>query len=203
MRLSIPFVLSSLLLLMPATAMAAAEVGKPAPAFKAKAVDGAEVSSEALKGKIVVLEWNNPGCPFVKKHYDGNNMQKLQGYAHNKGVIWLTVNSSAAGKQGNMTTEQAKELIASKKISSAHYILDADGTIGNLYGAKSTPHMFVIDKKGDIAYMGAIDDHADTDQASIKDSKNYVKLAIDNLLGGKPIETASTQAYGCSVKYAD
>jgi len=188
---------------LPAAAFAAAEIGKPAPAFTVTAVDGATVKPSDYKGKIVVLEWNNPGCPFVHKHYDGGNMQKLQAYAHGKGVIWLTINSSAPGREGNMGNAQAKDYIASQKIVATHYILDPQGTVGRLYGAKSTPHMFVIDKAGNIAYMGAIDDQPTPDPASLTGAHNYVQGAIDNLQAGKPIAVPSTQAYGCSVKYAD
>ncbi len=203
MRRHLHVLLSTLFLLMPMAANAAPELGKPAPDFTATAVDGATVKPSDFAGKVVVVEWNNPGCPFVKKHYDTGSMQKLQSYATKKGVVWLTVNSGAPDRQGNMTTEQAKEFITAQKLASTHYILDPEGSIGKLYGAKSTPHMFVIDKKGNIAYMGAIDDKPTTDPESLKGAKNYVKAAVDSLLAGKSVETASTQAYGCSVKYAD
>ncbi len=184
-------------------AEAAPAIGKPAPDFTATAVDGDSVTLSEYKGKIVVLEWNNPGCPFVHKHYDSGNMQKLQSYAVGKGVVWLTINSSASGKQGHMDNALAKDYIDKEKLTATHYILDPAGKIGKLYGAKTTPHMFVIDAKGNVAYMGAIDDNPTPDPAAVKDAKNYVRAAIDDLLAGKPVAVASTQSYGCSVKYAD
>jgi peroxiredoxin len=203
MRRPITLLLSTLLLLAPVAASALPELGKPAPDFTTTAVDGAQVKPSAFLGKVVVLEWTNPGCPFVEKHYRSNNMQKLQAYAVDKGVVWLSVNSSGPNREGNMLTDQAKEYVIAAKVASSHYILDPEGKIGKLYGAKSTPHMFVIDAKGNMAYMGAIDDKPTTTPESVMGAKNYVKLAIDSLLAGKPVETASIQAYGCSVKYAD
>lgn len=179
----------------------AADTGQPAPDFSAKDIAGAEQSLSLHKGKIVVLEWNNPECPFVVKHYGSNNMQQLQQYAKDKGVVWLTINSGAPGKQGNMNDEQAKAYLAKSKAAPSAYILDPEGKIGKLYGAKTTPHMFVIDAAGNLAYAGAIDDKPSTDVADIASSKNYVKAAIDELQAGKPVSTAQTQAYGCSVKY--
>lgn len=203
MRRHVKLLVSTLFLLAPLSAVAAPEVGKPAPDFSTTAVDGAKIKPADFLGKVVVIEWNNPGCPFVKKFYEVGEMQKLQAYATGKNVVWLTVNSSAAGREGNLSVDQAKDYIKSSKIASSHYILDPEGKIGKLYDAKTTPHMFVIDAKGNIAYMGAIDDKPDTNSASIKDSKNYVRAALDNILAGKAVEVASTQSYGCSVKYAD
>ena len=194
---------SALLFLAPVSAHAAVEIGKPAPVFTATAVDGATVKPSDYLGKIVVVEWNNPGCPFVHKHYDGGSMQALQSYATGKGVVWLAINSGAPGREGNMTNDEAKAFITGHKLAVTHYILDPEGNIGKLWGAKSTPHMFVIDAKGNIAYMGAIDDQPTPDPKSLKGAKNYVRNAVDALLAGKPVETASTQAYGCSVKYAE
>jgi peroxiredoxin len=181
----------------------AVEVGKPAPAFAVKDIDGNEQSLEKYKGKLVVLEWTNPGCPFVVKHYGSSNMQTLQSYAKEKGAVWLSVNSGAEGKQGYMTSEQARAQIAKDKAVPTAYILDAQGTLGQLYGAKTTPHMYVIDASGMLAYAGAIDDKASTDIADIAGAKNHVKIAIDELLAGKAVTTAQTTAYGCNVKYKD
>lgn len=192
-----------LMLAMPCSAFAAADIGKPAPDFTAAAIDDSLIHLADLKGKIVVLEWNNPGCPFVHKHYDSGNMQKLQAYAKSKGVVWLTVNSGAQGREGNMDTTQAKAYVAENKAVPTHYILDPEGEIGHLYGAKATPHMFVIDAKGTVAYAGAIDDKPTPDPTSLLGAHNYVRAAIDQLLAGKPVATSSTQAYGCSVKYSD
>lgn len=183
---------------MPAHAV---EVGKPAPDFKAKDIAGVEQSISGHKGKVVVLEWTNPGCPFVRKHYDGSNMQTLQKYAADKGVVWIAVNSSAEGKEGYMDTAAAKASVEKEKAVPASYVLDAEGTIGKLYGAKTTPHMYIINAEGTLVYEGAIDDKASADPEDIKTSKNYVKEGLDELLAGKPITTPQTKAYGCSVKY--
>lgn len=181
----------------------AAEVGKPAPAFAVKDIAGREQSLAAYKGKVVVLEWNNPGCPFVHKHYDSGNMQSLQGDAKKRGIVWLTVNSGAEGRQGNMTPQQAREWLSKEKAHPTAYILDPEGTLGRLYGATATPHMFVIDAKGVLAYAGAIDDIPSFDKADIKTAHNFVKAAVDSLLAGRPVEVASTKVYGCSVKYKE
>lgn len=186
-----------------ASAALAANVGKPAPAFKAvDVITGKEISNESLKGKTVVLEWNNFGCPFVKKFYSAGSMQAQQAAAVNDGVVWVSINSSAAGKEGNFKdASAAKAAIAEKKLKSSHYLLDADGTIGKAYGAKTTPHMFVIDKAGTLAYQGAIDDKSTADSADIASAKNYVTMALASLKAGTAIETATTQPYGCFVKY--
>ena len=189
--------------LLPATAFALPQIGQPAPDFVASSLQSKTVSPSQFLGKIVVLEWTNPGCPFVHKHYDHGNMQDLQAYAKSKGVVWLTINSSAKGREGNMSYDEARQYFAAQKLNSSHYIIDDSGEIGKLYGAKSTPHMFVIDVHGKLAYMGAIDNKSTPDAGSVPGADNYVRDAIDNLLAGKPVATASTQAYGCSVKYAE
>ena len=193
--------LSTAFLFSATMAIAAPEAGKPAPDFSATDIDGKTVKLSGLKGKIVVLEWNNPDCPFVKKHYGSGNMQQLQSYARDKKVMWLAVNSSGPGQQGNLTPEQAKAMIAEKKMSVDHYLLDPEGALGRLYEAKTTPHMFVIDAKGNIAYMGAIDDKPSTNADDIELAHNYVRAALDSLMAGAPVTLASTQSYGCSVKY--
>ena len=181
----------------------AAEVGHPAPAFKVDDIAGKEQSLDKYKGKIVVLEWTNPECPFVKKHYGAGNMQTLQQYATAKGVVWISVNSSAKGKEGYLDAAAAKANGAEVKSHPTAYIIDPEGTLGKLYGAKATPHMFVIDAEGILAYEGAIDDKPTPDAADIKAAKNYVKDAVDALLAGKKPEVDQTRAYGCSVKYND
>lgn len=191
--------------LMAATAAAAPQIGKPAPAFEATdAMSGKPVALADFKGKIVVLEWNNFDCPFVKKFYGSDTMQGLQKNARAEDVVWITVNSSAAGKQGHLADSAAvKAALAERKADPAAYIIDADGTIGKAYGASTTPHMFVIAKDGTLAYQGAIDSIADADAASIDKATNYVTAAIDALKSGKPVDSDSTQPYGCSVKYAN
>jgi len=192
---------SLLLVVGSALPLAAAEIGKPAPAFDVKDINGREQTLAQYKGKIVVLEWNNPECPFVRKHYGSGNMQKLQHYALGKGVVWLSIDSGAPGKEGSMDAGQAKAEIAKAGAQETAYILDPQGTLGRLYGAKATPHMFVVDAKGNLAYEGAIDDKPTPDPDDIKTADNYVKDAIDALLAGKPVAVAQTRAYGCSVKY--
>lgn len=181
----------------------AALIGEKAPDFSAKDVAGETHSLEQHKGKLIVLEWHNPGCPFVRKYYDAGHMQALQKDAIEKGVVWLVVNSGAEGKQGHMTPSAAKEYLAKAGATPSGYILDADGKIGQLYGAKTTPHMFVIDKHGTLVYAGAIDSVPSADAADIAGAKNYVKAALDALLTDTPVAVTQTQAYGCSVKYAD
>lgn len=186
-----------------ANAYAAPATGQAAPDFTATDIAGKEVKLSALAGKTVVLEWNNPGCPFVKKFYGSGTMQKLQGEMKAKGATWITINSGAEGKQGHMNADEAKKYIADQKAQPDHYILDSEGKIGNLYEAKTTPHMFVIDAKGTLAYMGAIDDKPTPNPDDIAGAKNYVRAAVEALASGKPVEMASTQSYGCGVKYKD
>lgn len=191
------------ILFAPAIAFAQAEVGKPAPDFTAKDIKGVSHSIKEHHGKIIVLEWNNPGCPFVKKHYESQNMQNLQAQAVKDDVIWLTINSSAVGKQGHMSMEEALNYVATQEAAPTGYIIDADGTIGKLYGASATPHMFVIGKDGKIVYAGAIDDNKSADPEAIKTAKNYVSAAITAAKTGHSPEVTTTQAYGCSVKYSE
>lgn len=181
----------------------ALEVGKVAPDFVVTDIAGKSQSIAAYKGKIVVLEWTNPGCPFVRKHYGSENMQKLQEYATGKGVVWLSVNSSAVNKEGNLDAEGAQHFIEEHHAHPTAYILDPEGTLGHLYGAKATPHMYVIAADGTLAYEGAIDDIPSPDQADIALANNYVKQAVDALLLGHTPATQQTRAYGCSVKYKD
>lgn len=193
------FVAAFALLAMPV--LAAPVVGEPAPDFKAVGIDGEEVSLAALKGKTVVLEWTNHECPYVVKHYDSNNMQALQKEATDDGVVWVSVVSSATGKQGNIDAEKAKALKEEQKANFSHKVLDASGEIGRLYDAKTTPHLFVVNAEGVLVYAGAIDDNSSTKQDVIPTSKNYVREALAALKEGKAVETASTEPYGCSVKY--
>lgn len=187
----------------PASGGKAPVVGQAAPDFSGVDADGKTVKLSDLKGKIVVLEWHNPECPFVVKHYDSKNMQKLQTAAAAKAdVVWLSVNSGAVGLQGHLTGEQAKEYMTKHEAKPAHYLLDTKGEIGQLYQAKTTPHMFVIDKEGVLAYAGAIDDKPTPRQTDIDGAKNYVTAAIEALEAGKKVEVATSQPYGCGVKYS-
>lgn len=179
----------------------AAQVGQPAPDFKAQDLSGATHSLAEYKGKFVVLEWNNPGCPFVQKHYDSGNMQKLQKEFTQRGVVWLTVNSTNTHAGDFMTPQAQRAWNQEKHLASTAYLGDSDGAVARLYGAKTTPHMFVVDPNGMLVYAGGIDDQRSTDVADIPGAKNYVVAALNSGLAGQPIAIASTPPYGCSVKY--
>lgn len=180
---------------------AAAIVGKKAPSIELRDSNGKTVRLDAFKGKFVVLEWVNFQCPFVGKHYGSGNMQKLQKDYTQKGVVWLSICSSAQGKQGHVNGQEANELLKQKGAAPSRFLLDPAGNVGKAYGAKTTPHMFVIDPKGTVVYDGAIDDTPSTDKADIATAKNYVVAALDAAMSGKKVDTAVTQPYGCSVKY--
>lgn len=186
---------------MTASADAAPQVGKPAPEFTAIDSNGKTVKLADFRGKIVVLEWTNDGCPYVKKHYSSNNMQALQKEETAKGVIWLTVISSAPGAQGYVTGEEANKLTKIRGAAPTAVLLDPEGDIGHLYDARTTPHMFIVNRDGALVYMGGIDDKPTSDPADIKTARNYVRAALDNLAAGTPVEHAITRPYGCSVKY--
>lgn len=178
-----------------------AKVGSPAPAFTATDVNGKSRSLSEFKGKYVVLEWHNQGCPFVKKHYDSGNMQKLQSELTGKGAVWLSIISSAPGKQGFVTPDEEKTYLTAQKATPTEVLFDPEGTVGKAYGAKTTPHMYVIDDKGVLIYAGAIDDNPSSEAADAATAKNYVRAAFDEASAGKPVTTAATAPYGCSVKY--
>jgi hypothetical protein len=182
-------------------AQAAATVGQAAPAFTLTDTAGKKHTLADYKGKHVVLEWVNFDCPFVKKHYGSGNMQKLQKAYTGKGVVWLQVNSSAAGKEGNYAADAAAAKNRERGAGSTAYLLDADGTAGRAYGARTTPHMFLIDPAGKLLYAGGIDDKPSTDVDDIAGAKNFVSAALDEALAGKPVSVASAPPYGCSVKY--
>lgn len=184
-----------------ASAQAQPEIGKPAPDFTLKDLSGKDHKLSDYKGKIVVLEWVNYGCPFVKKHYESKNMQNLQKAATDAGVVWLAVCSSAPGKQGNETPETAKAKTTELGSAATAYLKDEDGSVGKLYDAKTTPEMFIVDKEGTLVYMGAIDDKPTPGPESIASAKNHVKAAVMEVMDGKPVTTATTKSYGCSVKY--
>jgi peroxiredoxin len=176
-------------------------VGSAAPDFSLTDANGKTHSLSQYKGKYVVIEWFNPECPFVKKHYGSGNMQKLQQQYTGKGVVWLTIDSNAPGTEGNISPEQAEKITASWKTHQTALLLDPEGKVGRAYGAKNTPNMVVIDPEGKIAYQGAIDSKATPNPADIPNSTNYVKAALDESLAGKPVTTPQTKPYGCSVKY--
>lgn len=178
-----------------------AKLNESAPDFKLKDSNGKEHSLTDFKGKIVVLEWINYDCPFVKKHYNSKNMQALQEKYTAKGIIWLAICSSAPDKQGNFSSEEINKRSKDHNAKFTAYLIDEDGKVGKMYGAKTTPHMFVIDKDGKLVYAGGIDDKATTDVEDVKTAKNYVSAALDELLNGKQVTTQSSIPYGCSVKY--
>ena len=182
-------------------ALALPQLGQPAPAFTATDATGHPRSLADFKGKTVVLEWTNSGCPYVGKHYGSGTMQALQKKETADGVVWLTVSSSAPGMQGYFTPASAKAWAAKERWSGTAILLDSPGKIGREYGARNTPHMFVIDKAGKVAYMGGIDDRPYADPESLKGAKPYVALALADLRAGRPVAVATSQPYGCSVKY--
>lgn len=184
-------------------ASAAPVVGQAAPNFKLADVNGKPVSLSDYKGKTVVLEWNNPGCPFVKKHYASGNMQKAQAAAAKDGAVWLTINSSAPGKQGHMDGAAAKAFVAQSGAKPTAYLLDPRGVVGQAYDAKTTPHMYVVNKAGALVYAGGIDDKPTKDKEDIKGARNHVLAALGELKAGKPVSVSTTRPYGCAVKYKD
>ena len=185
----------------PAAAEAGPTVGKAAPTFSLKDWDGKTRKLGDYKGKIVVLEWFNHGCPFVKKHYDSSNMQDLQKTYTGKGVVWLSVCSSAEGKQGYGTGEEHKKTFKEKGAAPTAVLIDSEGTVGHQYQAKTTPAMYVIDGKGILVYAGAIDDNRTPDKEAAKTAKNFVAAALNETIAKKPVAISSTKSYGCSVKY--
>ena len=180
----------------------ASKVGAPAPVFKGTDTKGKVHSLSDFKGKWVVLEWHNQTCPYVVKHYGSGNMQRLQKEWTAKGVVWLTVSSSAPGKQGYVDAAKANALMKDKAGAPSAVLLDHDGKVGKAYGAKTTPHMYVIDAKGVLVYAGGIDDKPSTDQADIATARNHVAAALAEVTAGRPVSVATSQPYGCAVKYA-
>jgi peroxiredoxin len=176
-------------------------IGRAAPEFTAVDSQGNMRKLSDYHGKVVVLEWTNDGCPFTRKHYSSGNMQSLQALARQDGVIWLTVISSAVGKQGYVTGPQADELTRTRGASPTAVLLDPSGTVGRLYHAKTTPHLFVIDKDGALQYMGGIDSIASVDIGDIATAEPYLKEAMTAVVQGQPVTHAVTRPYGCSVKY--
>jgi len=176
-------------------------IGQAAPDFTGVDSNGKQQSLSQYKGKTVVLEWTNHDCPYVRKHYESNNMQALQKEATSAGVVWLSIISSAPGKQGHVSANKANDLTQNRNASPSAVILDEKGEIGRLYGAKTTPHMYIIDPNGILVYMGGIDSIPSSNQADIAAATNYVKAALKSLTDGKPIADNVTRPYGCSVKY--
>lgn len=189
------------LAMLPHWAAAAPTVGEPAPDFTATDSEGNTQKLSDQRGSVVVLEWTNHQCPFVEKHYQTGNMQALQKDATSQDVVWWSVISSAPGKQGHVSPDQANELTASRDAAPSAVLLDSEGAIGQLYGARTTPHMYVIDPEGTLVYMGGIDDKPSTQKADVETANNYVRTALNAVQQGQAVDPATTQPYGCSVKY--
>ena len=188
-------------LALAASVQASPQLGKPAPDFSLNDLSGKNHDLSDLKGKFVVLEWVNFGCPFVRKHYGSENMQRLQKEFTEKGVVWLSICSSAPGKQGNETPETAKTGLSRFGSAASAYLVDQDGKVGRLYGAKTTPDMFVINPEGILIYAEAIDDKPTPDPSTVSGANNYVEAALKEAESGKAVSVPSTKPYGCSVKY--
>jgi peroxiredoxin len=198
----IPMAAMVALTLVFAASARAAQVGSPAPDFHGTDSNGKTQSLDQYRGKFVVLEWHNHDCPYTMKHYESGNMQSLQKQWTAKGVVWLTVISSAPGTQGYMDAAQENAYLSKSGARPSAVILDPTGAIGHLYDARTTPNMFVIDPGGKLIYAGAIDDHPTTEVSDIRVSKNYVTAALTEAMNGQTVQTAYTRPYGCSVKYA-
>lgn len=191
------------LTLLPVAAVAQARINAPAPDFTATDSHGQSHSLDQYRGKYVVLEWHNQGCPFTRKHYESGNMQNLQREWTEKGVVWFTVISSAPGTQGYVTAPQENDYLAKMHAVPTAALLDPDGKLGRLYAARTTPDMYVIDPQGKLIYSGAIDNRPTPDQADIQGADNYVNDALTAAMSGKAVAMPYTRAYGCSVKYRD
>ena len=197
------FVAVTALAVIAAPASAAPMIGQAAPNFRAADVNGKPVSLSDFRGKTVVIEWHNPGCPFVKKHYGSGNMQKAQAAAARDGAVWLTINSGAPGKQGHMSGAEAKALLASAGARPTAYLLDPNGVVGKAYEAKTTPHMYIVNKAGRLVYAGGIDDKPTANPADVNGARNHVLAALSELKAGKAVSVTTSRPYGCAVKYKD
>ena len=182
-------------------AVAAPDIGKPAPDFSVADTRGKTHKLSDYRGRTVILEWTNHGCPYVRRHYDSGNMQALQKETTDRGVVWLSVISSSPGMQGHVDGPQADALTEGRKASPTAVFLDPTGEVGRLYHARTTPHMYVIDPQGSLVYQGAIDDRPWASLAETVTADNYVRKALARMAEGKPVDPAVTRAYGCSVKY--
>jgi hypothetical protein len=184
-----------------ASALTERPAGSLAPPFTLTDTNGKQHTLADYKGKHVVLEWVNLGCPYVKKHYESGNMQATQKKAVEKGVVWLSICSSGKWKQGHLSPAGWNDEIAERKMASTAVLIDESGETGRAYGAKTTPHMYIVNPEGYLIYQGAIDDQPTTRKDSLQGARNHVLAALDEALTGKPVSVALTQPYGCSVKY--
>ncbi len=195
--------LSALVAALPGFVLANAAVGQPAPAFTVTDTAGKAVSLADYKGKTVVLEWVNPGCPYVRKHYDSANMQATQKGAAGQGVVWLAVNSTHPSQYDYKKPADMAAWMKSQNAAPTATLMDGEGKIGRAYGARTTPHMYIVDAKGTLVYAGGIDDKPSSNPADIKTARNHVNAALADIAAGKPVAQAATRPYGCSVKYSD
>lgn len=186
---------------MIAGAQAAVEPGKPAPDFALTGIDGTPVKLSQFRGKHVVLEWFNSECPFVQKHYESSNMQTLQTKYIGKGVVWMVINSTNPDHSNYRDPQRSREIMSRWDIKPSAFLFDPEGDVGQMYGARTTPHMYIIDPAGTLVYMGGIDDKPSFSQRDIPDAKNYVAVALDELLSGQQVSENDTRPYGCSIKY--
>lgn len=199
--LLLTLIAASFAFVVASTANAAATVGQVAPTFVLSDTNGKSVNLSDYKGKTVVLEWHNPECPFVKKHYDSANMQGLQSKYTRDGVVWLALSSTEPGHQDYKKPEVLNGLLKTSKAAPTAYLMDENGATGKAYGAKTTPHMYIINAQGTLVYAGGIDDKRSANIADIKGAKNYVAVALDEMKAGKPVTVSTSTPYGCSVKY--
>jgi peroxiredoxin len=179
----------------------AATVGQPAPEFTAPDLSGKPVKLSDFRGKFVVLEWTNPECPYVRRHYDSGNMPSLQKEVAAKDVVWLAVNSTSQSSGEFKTPDEMRKWLGEKGAVPSATLIDRDGKVGRLYGARTTPHMYVVDPQGRLVYAGAIDDKRWASTAETKSAKNHVRAALGEAMAGKPVTVSATTPYGCSVKY--
>lgn len=190
------------LVALPAAAQSVATVGQPAPAFELTDTRGKSVKLADFKGRHVVLEWTNPGCPFVHKHYGSRNMQALQKEAAASGVVWLSISSTAKGHDDFLEPAALQQRYQAWGSTQTALLMDDNGKVGKAYGARTTPHMYLVDPKGLLVYAGGIDDKRSADPADVKTAKNFVRAALGESMAGKAVSTPSATPYGCSVKYA-
>jgi AhpC/TSA family len=202
-RFAMVFISAALLFLVTPLLFSAPKIGELAPDFSATASNGKTYHLADFRGKFVVLEWHNNGCPYTRKHYESGNMQRLQKEWTAKGVVWFTVISSAPGTQGFMTADAENAYMGKMNAAPTAALLDASGDLGHLYDAKTTPQIVIINPQGVMIYDGAIDDHATSDASDIPNSKNYVQEALTSAMAGRPLTMSATRPYGCSVKYAN
>ena len=201
MKHLIAWTLLTILAFCPPTAFANVASGQSAPEFTLTDIQGKPQKLSTYKGRYVVLEWFNSECPFVQKHYESGNMQSLQKRYGDKGVVWLTINSTRADSSNYRDPARSQQIVKDWKINSAALMLDTDGTVGHTYGARTTPHLWVIDPTGKVIYAGGIDDKATFRADDVKTAKNFVAVALDESMSGKAVSVPSAAPYGCSIKY--